>query len=280
MVDLLTRLYVVATPIGNLGDISSRAVTVLGDVALIAAEDTRHTGQLLKHLGLTTPMMRLDDHSERQSMAKIVQRALGGESVALVSDAGTPLISDPGYLLVNACMEAGIEVVPVPGPSSVTTALSVSGLPTDRFVFEGFLSSKSKARREQLKALVGERRTMVLFEAPHRIEASVRALAEVFGDDRLLCICRELTKTYEQIVSRPVGELVRMLELGEIPSKGEFVLVLAGAESDTSLDADRLLRALLVEMPPARAAAVAAGLTDHTRNTLYDRAMVIKTEAD
>jgi len=280
MVDLLTRLYVVATPIGNLGDISSRAVTVLGDVALIAAEDTRHTGQLLKHLGLTTPMMRLDDHSERQSMAKIVQRALGGESVALVSDAGTPLISDPGYLLVNACMEAGIEVVPVPGPSSVTTALSVSGLPTDRFVFEGFLSSKSKARREQLKALVGERRTMVLFEAPHRIEASVRALAEVFGDDRLLCICRELTKTYEQIVSQPVGELVRMLELGEIPSKGEFVLVLAGAESDTSLDADRLLRALLVEMPPARAAAVAAGLTDHTRNTLYDRAMVIKTEAD
>lgn len=280
MVDLLTRLYVVATPIGNLGDISSRAVTVLGDVALIAAEDTRHTGQLLKHLGLTTPMMRLDDHSERQSMAKIVQRALGGESVALVSDAGTPLISDPGYLLVNACMEAGIEVVPVPGPSSVTTALSVSGLPTDRFVFEGFLSSKSKARREQLKALVGERRTMVLFEAPHRIEASVKALAEVFGDDRLLCICRELTKTYEQIVSRPVGELVRMLESGEIPSKGEFVLVLAGAESDTALDADRLLRALLAEMPPARAAAVAAGLTDHTRNTLYERAMVIKAEAD
>lgn len=280
MVDLLTRLYVVATPIGNLGDISSRAITVLGDVALIAAEDTRHTGQLLKYLGVTTPMMRLDDHSERQSMAKIVQRALGGENVALVSDAGTPLISDPGYLLVNACMEAGIEVVPVPGPSSVTTALSVSGLPTDKFVFEGFLSSKATARREQLKALLGEPRTMVLFEAPHRIGASVKALAEVFGDDRLLCICRELTKTYEQIVSRPLGELVRMLEAGEIPSKGEFVLVLAGAESDTSFDADHLLRALLAELPPARAAVVAAGLTDHTRKTLYDRAMVIKSEAD
>ncbi|MFT7222441.1 MAG: 16S rRNA (cytidine1402-2'-O)-methyltransferase [Candidatus Azotimanducaceae bacterium] len=280
MVDLLTRLYVVATPIGNLGDISSRAITVLGDVALIAAEDTRHTGQLLKHLGVATPMMRLDDHSERQSMAKIVQRVLAGENVALVSDAGTPLISDPGYLLVNACMEAGIEVVPIPGPSSVTTALSVSGLPTDKFVFEGFLSSKATARREQLKALLGEPRTMVLFEAPHRIEASVKTLAEVFGDDRLLCICRELTKTYEQIVSRPLGELVRMLNAGEIPSKGEFVLVLAGAQSDTSFDADRLLRALLAELPPARAAAVAAGLTDHTRKTLYDRAMVIKAQAD
>lgn len=276
MFKTLTRLYIVATPIGNLGDISARAISVLSDVDLIAAEDTRHTGSLLKHLNISTEMMRLDDHSERTSLDRVIHRLHGGDAVALVSDAGTPLISDPGYLLVKACVSAGIEVVPIPGPSAVTAALSASGLPTDKFVFEGFLSAKSVARKTRLEALAGEPRTLVLFEAPHRILACLTAIAEVMGDNRVVCVCRELTKTFEQIVTSPVVELVHRVESGDIPTKGEFVVIIAGSADEATFDHDELLQALLAELSPSRAAAVAAGLTGQPKKRLYERALALK----
>jgi 16S rRNA (cytidine1402-2'-O)-methyltransferase len=273
----LSTLYVVATPIGNLGDLSPRALEVLGEVDCVAAEDTRRTGQLLSLIGISASLIPFHAHNEDAS--DLLSRLRAGENIALVSDAGTPLISDPGFPLVRSCLEQGIQVVPVPGASSVTAALSVAGIPTNRFAFEGFVPSKAKARTDFYAALAGEARTLVFFETPHRIVESMRALSDVMGSDRVVTLCRELTKTFEQIVSGPLRQIVALLEAGEIPTKGEFVVVVSGSETSTFQDADTLLKELLVELSPSRAAAVAARLTDLSKKALYDRAMQLKDES-
>jgi 16S rRNA (cytidine1402-2'-O)-methyltransferase len=272
----MSGLYIVATPIGNMGDVSERAIQILGSVDVIAAEDTRHSGQLLKHLGIKTRTIALHAHNEQSSTNGILKLLQSGQSVALISDAGTPLISDPGYLLVHQCHEAGIDVVPVPGPSSVAAALSVSGLPVNRFSFEGFLPSKAGNRVSFLQALRREQRTLVLFETPHRIAAAVTDIARVFGEDRRMTLCRELTKTFEQIVTDTAGGMLRRIEDERIPCKGEFVLVVAGAETTSSINADRLLTALLDEVSPSKAAAITAKVTDSRRDALYQRALELK----
>ena len=272
----MSTLYIVATPIGNLDDISARAAEVLAAVDMIACEDTRRTGQLLKHLSVSTRMMALHDHNEEQLSSGLIEAMTEGQSVALVSDAGTPLISDPGYHLVRLCHSAGISVVPVPGPSAVMAALSAAGIPTDRFTFEGFVPAKKNARQNYFRALKSEPRTMVMFEAPHRIEESLRSLVQEMGGDRVMTVCRELTKTYEQIIQAPIDELLNQVVTGEIPAKGEFALVMSGSPDAVVPDVDQLLAALLQELSPSKAAAVAATLTDHPKSVLYERALALK----
>ena len=272
----MSCLYVVATPIGNLGDVSTRAVSVLKEVEAVAAEDTRHTGKLLKQLGISTRLLALHAHNEAASTDGILKLLGSGQSVALVSDAGTPLISDPGFLLVRQCHEKNIPVIPVPGPSALTAALSASGLPVNRFCFEGFLPSKSSARATALQALASEARTMVFYEAPHRIEATIEEMVRVFGQERQMTLCRELTKTYEQIVTAPARDLLSRLQTRSIPAKGEFVVVVSGSETGASYDDDRLLTALLSELSPSKAAALAARVTGQAGDSLYQRALVLK----
>lgn len=273
-------LYVVATPIGNLSDMGTRALAVLRQVDLIVAEDTRHSARLLRHYGIGTPMVSLHRHNERRAMVPVVERLRRGDSLALISDAGTPLVSDPGVHLVGAARLSGVPVVPVPGPSALTAALSVSGLPADRFVFEGFLPSKPTARRRRLQALAYETRTLVFFEAPHRIAETMTDMAEVFGANRAAVIVRELTKTFEEGEAAALGDLLTWLAERPERSKGEFVVMVHGAAVDRSEQAigaeeDRLLRVLLEELPPARAASVAARLTGKRKGLLYDRAVAI-----
>ena len=278
--DKLSTLYVVATPIGNLGDISQRAIEVLSTVDVIAAEDTRHTGKLLSEFSISSKLIALHDHNEDRSTARIIQMLEDGQSIAIVSDAGTPLISDPGYHLVNQCLSKGIDVVAVPGPSSVTAALSIAGMPTNRFSFEGFVPAKTLARREFLTNLKFETRTQVFFESPHRISETLRAMAEIMGPERQLSLCRELTKTFEQVVLASVGELSKRIGSGDIPSKGEFVLVLRGSDESLAVNADHLLQTLLAELSPSKAASVAAKVTDLSKSDLYNRALVLKKGAD
>ena len=276
-------LYVVATPIGNLGDLSRRAVEVLSAVELVLAEDTRHSARLLDHYRITTPRRALHEHNESALVAELVARIEGGERMALVCDAGTPLISDPGFALVAALRARGQRVVPVPGPSAALAALSVAGLPTDRFCFEGFLPARAAARRARLEALAAEPRTLVFYEAPHRILACVEELAAVFGEQREAAIARELTKLHETVRKAPLGELARWLAADADQRRGEFVVVVAGAppapaESAASLDA--LLRALLAELPLSRAVAVATRATGARRNDVYRRAMALAGKGD
>jgi 16S rRNA (cytidine1402-2'-O)-methyltransferase len=278
--DTLSTLYVVATPIGNLGDISRRAIEVLSSVDVIAAEDTRHTGKLLSEFSISSKLIALHDHNEDRSTARIIQMLEGGQSIAIVSDAGTPLISDPGYHLVNQCLSRGFDVVAVPGPSSVTAALSIAGMPTNRFSFEGFVPAKNVARREFLSNLKFETRTQVFFESPHRISETLRTIAEIMGRERQLSLCRELTKTFEQVVLGTVGEISERVSSGDIPSKGEFVLVLRGSNEVLAVNADHLLQALLVELSPSKSASVAAKVTDLSRSDLYDRALALKKGTD
>ena len=278
--DKLSTLYVVATPIGNLGDISQRAIEVLSTVDVIAAEDTRHTGKLLSEFSISSKLIALHDHNEDRSTARIIQMLEDGQNIAMVSDAGTPLISDPGYHLVNQCLSKGIDVVAVPGPSSVTAALSIAGMPTNRFSFEGFVPAKTLARREFLTNLKFETRTQVFFESPHRINETLRAMAEIMGPERQLSLCRELTKTFEQVVLASVGELSKRIGSGDIPSKGEFVLVLRGSDESLAVNADHLLQTLLAELSPSKAASVAAKVTDLSKSDLYNRALVLKKGAD
>ncbi|MBT5700890.1 MAG: 16S rRNA (cytidine(1402)-2'-O)-methyltransferase [Gammaproteobacteria bacterium] len=280
MGDKLSTLYVVATPIGNLGDISQRAIEVLSTVDVIAAEDTRHTGKLLSEFSISSKLIALHDHNEDLSTARIIQMLEDGQNIAMVSDAGTPLISDPGYHLVNQCLSKGIDVVAVPGPSSVTAALSIAGMPTNRFSFEGFVPAKTLARREFLTNLKFETRTQVFFESPHRINETLRAMAEIMGPGRQLSLCRELTKTFEQVVLASVGELSTRIGSGDIPSKGEFVLVLRGSDESLAVNADHLLQTLLAELSPSKAASVAAKVTDLSKSDLYNRALVLKKGAD
>ncbi len=279
-----STLWVVATPIGNLGDLSPRAAAVLRGVDLVAAEDTRHTGKLLAHLGVRKELLSLHTFNEASQVAPLLARVAAGARIALVSDAGTPLISDPGFPLIRAAQDAGIAVVPVPGPSAVVTALSVAGLPCDRFAFEGFLPARQAARRERLEALAAEPRTLVFYEAPHRIEDCLADLCAVMGPAREAALARELTKRFEQIRRAPLGELLEWLRADEHRRRGEFVVMLRGAEGGApasgSLDPDRVLSALLDELPVKQAVRLAARLTGANRNDLYKRALELQSPRD
>lgn len=270
-------LYVVATPIGNLGDMTARAIAVLQQVDLIAAEDTRHSGPLLQHFGITTACIACHDHNERQIAAGLVERIQSGESVALISDAGTPLISDPGYLLVRTAREAGVPVVPVPGASAMIAALSVSGLPSDRFSFEGFLPAKSSARRQRLQALADEGGTLIFYESTHRIEESLADMAEVFGPERYVVIAREITKRFETVYGDTLAKLIAWVEADSNQCKGEFVVLVHGAEEpetrEIDAEAERVLKLLLEELPVKQAAALAAKITGAKKNALYQFAL-------
>ena len=277
----LGTLYIVATPIGNLGDISRRALDTLAAVGCIAAEDTRRTGRLLAEFGIRKPLVSLHEHNEEQRSHAVLERLLAGETVALVSDAGTPLISDPGYRLVRDARRADIPVVPVPGPSAISAALSASGLPTDRFVFEGFLPAKAAARRARLEALRGESRTLVFYESTHRIVAMLRDLAAGLGTDREAVIARELTKLHEELRAGGLLELAEWLDATPEKQRGEFVVLVRGAEmGPESVTADaqarRLLEALLAELSVKQAAHVAAQVLGGSRNELYRLALELR----
>lgn len=265
-------LHVVATPIGNLGDLSPRAQQVLREVAAVCAEDTRRSGQLLAHFGIGTPLLALHEHNEQQLAERLVARLLAGESLALVSDAGTPLVSDPGYRLVRAARAAGVKVSPVPGPSALVAALSVAGLPSDRFTFEGFLPAKASARRERLAALAGEPRTLVFYESSHRIEESLADLRAAFGDDRPAVLARELTKLFETVLDGTLADLHARVAADADQRKGEFVLVVQGVgeDADAKLAEGRRVHAILArQLPPSTAAKLAAEITGTPRKALY-----------
>jgi len=271
-------LYIVATPIGNLEDLTPRARQTLEAVDLIAAEDTRHTGRLLSHIGSKTPQMALHDHNESRAVRTIINKLKTGNDVALVSDAGTPLVSDPGYRVVKAAHENGILVSPIPGASAVTAALAASGLPTDRFTFEGFLPAKQASRTKALRRLGNESRTMVFFESVHRVAESLHDLATVFGSDRAAFIGREMSKLHEQCVPGTIGSLMDQLADKSISMKGEFVIVVAGTEPTTaeSIDIDCLLSELARVLPGKQAAAIAAKVTGERKNALYARVLELK----
>ncbi|HJN96123.1 MAG TPA: 16S rRNA (cytidine(1402)-2'-O)-methyltransferase [Gammaproteobacteria bacterium] len=276
-------LFIVATPIGNLGDMTQRAVDVLANVDSIAAEDTRHSGKLLQKLKNSVPLVAYHDFSSESAVSKILQQIQAGQSIALISDAGTPLISDPGYKLVKQARDLGINVLPIPGASAVTAALSVAGLPTDKFVFEGFLPKKAQARSKRLTELADESRSMVFYEAPHRIIGCIAALGTVFGDDRRIFIGRELTKKFEShFVGNTSGALVWLQEDRD-QQKGEFVIVLAGcqqqeAQSRKLRQAVELVACLRRDLTTKRAVAIAIEITGARKNQLYD--LVIRSDRD
>ena len=273
-------LYVVATPIGNLQDLSPRALQVLRDVALIAAEDTRHSRKLLTHFGVATALLSLHEHNEREVCATVLKRLAAGLDIALVSDAGTPLISDPGFHLVRAARQAGVRVVPVPGPAALVAALSVAGLPTDRFCFEGFLSSRQAARRQRLQDLADHRATLVFYESSHRILACVADMADIFGADREATLARELTKTFETVLSGSLASLLVQLQADSQQQKGEFVVMVHGAtpRAASAVDAtsEHVLTVLLTELPLKQAAALASRITGLSKNVLYDHGLQLK----
>lgn len=273
-------IYIVATPIGNLQDLSPRAIEVLRDVDLIWAEDTRHTRKLLNHFNIDTPAKALHDHNEKQISAQVCNRVLGGETCALVSDAGTPLISDPGFVLVREAHARGIQVSPIPGPSAVIAALSASGLPSDRFVFEGFLPAKSVARKEKLKALQSETGTLIFYESPRRLQETADDMCAILGGERRVVIARELTKLYETIRQMSLNELVQFLVEDENQSRGELVLLVEGnhepAGEEVMLDINVLLQELVEQLPVKQAAALAAKLTGKKKNALYEQLLQLK----
>ena len=271
-------LYVVATPIGNLDDISARALRVLREVALIAAEDTRHSQRLLQYFGIGTPLAACHEHNERDQGGRFIGRLLAGEDVALISDAGTPLISDPGFHLVRSARAAGIAVVPVPGACALIAALSAAGLPSDRFIFEGFLPAKAVGRRQRLEALREEPRTLLFYEAPHRLLESVEDMLAVFGSERPALLARELTKTFETLKGLPLAELREFIAADSNQQRGECVLLVGGwqapeGEEAISAESLRVLDLLLAEMPVKRAAALAAEITGVRKNLLYQAAL-------
>jgi len=271
-------LYVVATPIGNLEDISARALRVLREVSLIAAEDTRHSSRLLAHFGIQTPLAACHEHNEREEGGRFIGRLRAGDNVALISDAGTPLISDPGYHLVRQARAAGVPVVPVPGACALIAALSAAGLPSDRFIFEGFLPAKAAARRARLEELKEEPRTLIFYEAPHRILESLGDFRNVFGGDRMAVLGRELTKTFETLKGLPLSELCAWVEADSNQQRGECVVLVEGwhppqGESGVNAEALRVLDLLLAEMPLKRAAAIAAEITGVRKNLLYQAAL-------
>ena len=273
-------LYVVATPIGNLGDFSPRAVEVLRRVDLIAVEDTRHSGRLLQHFAIKTPMQALHEHNERKLAASLLQNIEEGRTLALISDAGTPLLSDPGYHLVRLAREKGIRVIPLPGACAAVTALSAAGLPTDHFRFDGFLSAKSGARRQQLEALKQETLTLVFYESPHRIEETLSDMQAILGSQRQAVLARELTKTFETIRSGTLAELSQWVAEDANQRKGEIVLLVQGAPAadpdDLDPEAERVLKILLQELPLKQATTLAAEITGVRKKKLYARGLELK----
>lgn len=268
-------LYVVATPIGNLEDMVPRAVRILQSVDVIAAEDTRHSRPLLEHFGIRTPCIPYHDHSGPEVVAQLLGRLRAGDNVALISDAGTPLVSDPGYRLVLAAHEAGVPVVPVPGASALVAALSVAGLPSDRIAFEGFLPARSGSRRQRLQELRCETRTLVFYEAPHRVAEALVDFAEVLGAERPAALARELTKRFETVRRDTLGALRDWVEADSNQQRGECVLLVAGcgeAEAEAQ-EQERVLRLLLDALPLKRAVALAAEITGARRNALYELAL-------
>jgi 16S rRNA (cytidine1402-2'-O)-methyltransferase len=282
------RLYVVATPIGNLGDMSSRAKEILQSCSLIAAEDTRHTGALLKAFGIQTPQLSLHDHNEEFRAGDIIERLGQGASVALVSDAGTPAISDPGFELVRAAAAAGFEIIAIPGPCAAIAALSIGALPTDRFCFEGFLPARGAARRRRLQSLAAEARTLVLYEAPHRVRETLEDCAAVFGGERSAMVAREITKMHETSYRGSLRDLLARADVDADFGRGEIVLILAGAQAPADDDRgadghdgalDRALKILLAELPLKQAARLAAQITGARDNEAYKRALHLKQES-
>jgi len=265
-------LHVIATPIGNLGDLSPRALDTLRGVAAVCAEDTRHTRQLLAHFGLERPLVALHEHNEDQIAERVVARLLAGESLALVSDAGTPLVSDPGFRLVRAARAAGVPVSPVPGACAFVAALSVAGLPSDRLVFEGFLPAKGNARRERLAPLASETRTLAFYESAHRIEETLADMAAIFGAQRRAVIARELTKLFETVLDGTLEDLQARVAADANQRKGEFVVLVQGADDDADariVEGKRLYAKLGEHLPPSTAAKLAAELSGAPRKALY-----------
>lgn len=280
MTDKSGTLYVVATPIGNLGDLSPRAQATLQQVGLIAAEDTRHSANLLRHFGITTTMISLHEHNERQRAKLLITKCKEGLSIALISDAGTPLISDPGYRVVQQAKEAGIAVVSVPGPCALVAALAIAGLPSDRFVFEGFLPAKRHARHIRLVQLADETRTLIFYEAPHRLRETLYTMAEIFAPDREAVVVRELTKLHETVYSNTLSGLLAWTAQTPETCRGELVLLIHGAkrEQDTyRQEALKVLRPLVAVLPLKQAVAVATEITGLKKNYLYQLALEVRT---
>ena len=277
------RLAVISTPIGNLGDLSPRAREELAAAELVAAEDTRRTGQLLTTLGLSRPLVSLHEHNETERIGELLERLRGGARIALVSDAGTPLLSDPGFELVRRVAQAGVPVVAVPGPSAVTAALSIAGLPTERFTFEGFLPARLAERRARLAELAAETRTLVFFEAPHRIAECLEDMSAAFGATRRAAVARELTKVFETVYRGTLATLTQQAGSDANFTRGEITVVVAGAEpapaADLRAQLDATLTVLLGELAPSKAAALAARLTGAKRNDAYARALELSGEA-
>ena len=273
-------LYVVATPIGNLGDMTPRAVEILQQVDKIAAEDTRHSGPLLRHFLISKPVISLHDFNERERLDQVIGALRQGESIALISDAGTPLISDPGFHLVRTAKAEGITVSPIPGACALIAALSAAGLPTDKFVFEGFLPAKNEARKQYLQTLLRETRTMIFYEAPHRLLAALQTLHEVFGAARKAVVAREISKVYESLISDELQNLVHYYAEHKDECRGEVVLLLAGFEQTDDASVlvypQEVLNHLLQELPLKQAVSLASKITGGRRNDLYEAALVLK----
>lgn len=273
-------LYVVATPIGNLKDISQRAIETLKSVHCIAAEDTRHSAPLLHSFGIMTQTISLHEHNERERTVLLLERLQAGESIALISDAGTPLINDPGYFLVREARKMGIKVTPIPGASAVIAALSASGLPTDKFCYEGFLPAKSKQRLQQLALLRNESRTLVFYETPHRVLEALEDMLQIFGNDREVVLARELTKMYETIYSAPLSELIEWVKNDANQQRGEMVLMVKGAEitpaDNESISVDHVLKILLADLPLKQSVDLTAKITGQRKNEIYQRALQLK----
>ncbi len=268
-------LYIVATPIGNREDITARAIRVLSEVDTVAAEDTRHSGKLLQYLGIKKPMLSVHDQNESARITRIIDQLHAGKSIALVSDAGTPLVSDPGFQVVRAVREAGYPVVPVPGPCAAIAALSVAGLPTDTFVFAGFAPAKSGGRRQFFEALASEPRTLIFYESPHRIVDSLEDMAAVFGNERQATLARELTKHFETIHADTLGELADWVKQDSDQQRGEFVVLVHGQteQKEVNADVERTLKILLKELPLKQAVALTVKLTGGKKNEVYDLAL-------
>jgi len=273
-------LYVVATPIGNLEDMTPRAIRILSEVDLIAAEDTRHSGKLLKHFGIEAKTEALHEHNERSQVPRLIEILQAGKSIAFITDAGTPLVSDPGFHLVRSARQAGLSVIPVPGACAAIAALSAAGLPSDRFVFEGFPPAKSAARRAVFEKLHEEARTLIFYESPHRILESLKEMTEIFGPEREAVLARELTKQFETVRNGTLTELSEWVSRDPHQQLGEFVILIHGvprAEREAvNEEAERVLRILLEELPVSQAAALAAKITGLKKNRLYEYALNLK----
>lgn len=272
-------LYIVATPIGNLADMSQRAIEILQSVDVIAAEDTRHSGFLLQHFAIKTPSVSLHDHNEQQRSETLLTRLQQGESIALISDAGTPLISDPGYKLVSLVREHGIPVIPIPGSCAVIAALSASGLPSDRFSFEGFLPSKQGARLQTLEKLAADTRTLIFYDSPRRLQSTLTDMVVIFGGERRACLARELTKLHETINTKPLAKLLEWVSNDANQQRGECVVLVEGAKQHqdaSEVEVNRVLGLLLKELPVKKAAAITSSLLGISKNNAYDMALKLQ----